>query len=416
MADELGVWLRDVRIGTLRSTRRGATFQYADDVASAERGLPMLSAALPVGAELVPVEETRSWFTGLLPEEQQRAEVARRFGLESGTYFDMLREIGWECAGAVVIAAEGAKPPVGSLRRLTAAGLAERLSALPAHPYDDNDAIRVSLGGYQAKMLATQTDAGWALPVGGAISTHILKPQPRDRWPGIIDAEAWAMTAAANVTSTANVHKLVLDDAPATLVVERFDRLVGDGVVSRSHQEDAAQAIGVPPEKKYASSGSASRSDPTLAAIAAVLERYADDPRREQLNLLRQVVVNVAVGNTDAHAKNYGVLHPTAQTLALSPMYDVVPAQVINPANLEMGLRVAGRIRIGRVTGAAILDEAQTWGIGRRISGEVVEDALQRLSVGAQLATDRFPETDPAVLEFVLERIRHLLDTLRSTE
>lgn len=412
MTDELAVWLRDVRIGTLRSTRRGATLQYVDDVASASRGLPMLSAALPVGPDLVPAEATRTWFTGLLPEDQQRAEIARRFGLESGTYFDMLREIGWECAGAIVIAEEGAGPPVGSLRPLTAADLAERLSALPAHPYDDNDAIRVSLGGYQAKMLATKTDAGWALPVGGAISTHILKPQPRDRWPGIIDAEACAMTAAANVTATANVEKLLLDDAPPTLVIERFDRVVHEGVVTRSHQEDAAQAIGVPPEKKYASSGSANRSDPTLAAIAAVLERYAEDPRREQLNLLRQVVVNVAVGNTDAHAKNYGILHPNAQTVSLSPMYDVVPAQVINPANLEMGLRVAGRIRIDRVTGASLLDEAQTWGIGRRISGQVVEDALQGLNAGAQLATERFPDTDSAIVEFVRGRIRHLLDSL----
>lgn len=198
----------------------------------------------------------------------------------------------------------------------------------------------------------------------------------------------------------------MLSAAPTTLIVERFDRATFGGSTMRTHQEDASQSIGVPSEKKYAGSGTANKTDPTLAKIVHVLERFANDPQQELLNRLRQVVVNVAMGNTDAHAKNYGILHPNAQTASLSPMYDLVPAQVINPATLEMGLRI---------TGAKILDEAKTWGIGPRIS-VVVEEALQQLLVGSDLATDRFSDVNPAIIEFVKARVGHLLDTLREAE
>ena len=412
MAEQLGVWLDDARVGTLTATRRSATFQYDDTTVNAAAGLPLLSTALPVQAKPFAAEETLSWFAGLLPENQQREEIQRRFNLQGASWFEMLREIGWECAGAVVVANDDQKPHPGSLKPLTGADLAVRLAALPRHPYDDDSALRISLGGYQSKMLVTRTETGWALPLGGAISTHILKPQPSDRYLGIIEAEAWAMTVARNVTATADVDVLRLDGAPPTLVVTRFDRQ-GVGVSTiRTHQEDGAQSLGVPPEKKYASSGSANRTDPTLLGLARVLERYSENPRQELLSLLRQVVVNVSVGNTDAHAKNYGVLHPSPQTVSLSPMYDVVPAQVITPATLEMGLRIAGRIRIDRITGAKILEEAETWGIRSRSGVGVVARALEDVETGIELANERFPDADPVVARFVKARVTHLKSTL----
>lgn len=148
------------------------------------------------------------------------------------------------------------------------------------------------------------------------------------------------MAVAARVTPTAMVELLHLEEGPMTLAVERFDR---EGVwppMTRQHQEDAGQAMGVPTEHKYASSGSASRSDPTLARLATLLDQHAVAPRLELQRLLEQLAVNIALGNTDAHAKNYGVLHPDAASVSLSPMYDVVPAAVVNPGQLEMGRRI----------------------------------------------------------------------------
>lgn len=404
MADVLRVWLGATEVGTLTRTRNGARFQYAGDVVAAGPGRPLLSTSLPVQAEPFEPGQTAAWFTGLLPEDRQREEVERRFGLQGATYFDMLREIGWECAGAVTISAE-AQPPDGALRRLSDSHLAERLAALPSHPHDDNRALRMSIGGYQAKLLATADDDGWALPLDGAVSTHILKPQPHDRYPGLVAAEAWAMTAAADATAVAEVELLHIPGAPETIAVTRFDRTRDHGALVRLHQEDAAQAMGIPPERKYASSGRVSRSDPSLARLATLLDRYASDPFAEQQRLLQQVVVNVAMGNTDAHAKNYGLLHRQPGQVTLTPMYDIVPALFLNPAMLEMGLRIDGVLRIDRVSRERVANEALSWGLPSATVEQGIEDTLARLLAGVDAACARFPDGPSGLAAFVRRRI-----------
>ncbi|QWT24084.1 HipA domain-containing protein [Subtercola sp. PAMC28395] len=411
MSEALEVWLRDRRIGSLKPTRRGASFSFDEDIVTSSPGLPTLSTALPVRAPSADAELTRAWFTGLLPEGQQRVEVSRRFGLESGSYFDMLRETGWECAGAVVVVPPQGAPRSASLRALTASDITERLNALPGHPFDANDALRISLGGYQAKMLVTSSAEGWSLPLDGAISTHILKPQPARQWPGIIEGEAWTMTLAASTTPTAEVDLMRLDGAPLTLVVTRFDRIEVGGTLIRIHQEDAAQAMGIHPDRKYASR-QASKSDPSLLKIAGLLERYSAAPRTDLHRLLQQVVVNVAVGNTDAHAKNYGIMHRTEVEISLSPMYDVVPAAVVNPATTEMGLRVGGTLLADRVTTTKIIDEARSWGMRENEARHEVEETLVALRAGTEYADERYPDTPPAISAWVSGRIGELLDQL----
>lgn len=407
------VWLNARHVGTLERTRRGnATFRFRDELVDAYQNVPLLSTSLPVRSEPFDAEPTRSWFAGLLPEDRQLDEVRRRFNLQSASYLDVLREIGWECAGAVVVVPEDVQPAEGSLKPLNATELAERLVALPRHPYDDNEALRLSLGGFQAKLLVTRIDDGWALPIGGAVSTHILKPQPADANPGLVEAEAWGMAVAARVTETAKTWLLRLDDAPVTLVAERFDRWEDDGRTVRIHQEDGAQAMGIPPERKYATGPSGATSDPSLARIAELLDRYAEAPRVELRRLMEQVTVNVALGNTDAHAKNYGILHPTDRTIALSPMYDVVPARVINPRMLEMGLRVGATLRMDRVTGAKLVDEATSWGLGARVARSYVEDALTKLRVAVDDVGEIYPSADPQLSATAEQAIEHLSRTL----
>ncbi len=167
--------------------------------------------------------------------------------------------------------------------------------------------------------------------------------------------------------------------------------------------------MGIHPDKKYAGQPP-SKSDPTLRKIAELFDRYADRPADERRRLLQQVVVNVAVGNTDAHAKNYGVLHPTEQTITLSPMYDVTPAIVINPATADMGMRVGETLVIDRVTSDKIVDEAMSWGMPRAEAVAVTESALVDLRAGILAATERFPATSTAVVDAVAANVERLLD------
>ena len=412
MSDTLTVWLHGQEIGSLQRRRRGASFRYSDDLIDSSRDLPLLSVALPVRPESFDARQTANWFTGLLPEDQQLLEAMRRFRLVEGDYLSLLAEIGWECAGAVLTLPARMQHRTGSLQPLDNEELAERLKALPARPFDPEAALRVSMGGFQAKMLVTLTDDGWALPLEGAMSTHILKPQPQTQWPGLVESEAWAMTAAAKVTPTAAVRLLRIGDAPVTLAVTRFDRTgTGDGL-RRLHQEDANQAMGLSPQAKYASAGPPSRKDPSLGRIAQILERHSTEPEEQLTRLLQQATVNVAVGNTDAHAKNYGLLHPTPGTVELSPLYDVAPTIIINPGMPQMGLRVNNILLLDRIRGSSLVDEAASWGLNRRTARSTTEEALLALQDGIASATERYPQPGERLAHFVKQRIDGLLASL----
>lgn len=409
-AEELDVLLLGEKIGSLTRTRRGARFRFTDELASVRQGSPVFSTALLVQEDPFDTARTFSWFSGLLPEDMRLQEMQRFYGVADGDYFGMLAHIGWECAGAVEIVPREDRALVRqsneaqSELRLGADALAKRLIALPSHPYDTAQALRVSLGGFQEKLcVAVKAQdiravapgcvrlPSCALPLDGAPSTHILKPQPADRLSGMVEGEAWAMEVARHGTDAAASALLDLEGAPMTLVVERFDRRRTAAGIVRVHQEDCAQALGIDPGRKYAATSVPAKSDPTYRAIADLLSRYAVDSVEERKKLLRHLFVNIALGNTDAHVKNYALLHE-GDTVRLAPLYDVVPAHEITPNMLFMGMRVGGRIRIDRVEREHIEVEARSWGLPARMVNAVLAQAAEEVRKGIAAAAEMYPQ------------------------
>lgn len=101
---------------------------------------------------------------------------------------------------------------------------------------------------------------------------------------------------------------------PTFLLVQRHDRAGGDdGRVCRIHQEDFCQALGVPPEIKYASEGG-----PTFKNCFRLLRSVAARPAVDVLKLLDAVIFNGIAGNADAHGKNLSILYDGEGILAVA--------------------------------------------------------------------------------------------------
>lgn len=420
-SDTLQVYLSNFHLGTLRRTRNGARFSFDSQLIQQRPGSPMLSTALPVQAAEFNAEQTRNWFSGLLPEETRLDSVKRFYGILDGSYLDILEKIGWECAGAVAILPSDALKNQNSSSTITHISeyeLIERLKALPSHPFDTKESMRISLGGFQEKLCviadATEAKPGHmilsdiTLPGGTQPTTHILKPQP-SRFPGMIMAEAWGMTVARSATSAAQTALLNTsqEDAPTTLVVMRFDRERRDSAIERLHQEDCCQALGLSTEQKYAAESAPTKSDPAFLAIARLLMTYTMDPLAELEKLFRHMVVNVALGNTDAHAKNYAFLHKDNQ-IELAPLYDVVPALEITSDVRAMGMRIDGRILIDRIGADELLAEGRAWGISAKRCKALLNDTLERLRMGIDSADDIYPEATARHSVPALERLAKL--------
>jgi serine/threonine-protein kinase HipA len=186
-------------------------------------------------------------------------------------------------------------------------------------------------------------DRGVALPLHGAPSSHIVKPQIR-RFADTVENEALCLHLARRL----GLH--VVDaaarrvDGETYLLVGRYDRERRvDGSLARLHQEDFCQALGFPPEQKYEAEGG-----PRLADCFALLRRAASRPVIDLARLLDAVVFNVLIGNHDAHGKNYSLLYRD-RIVELAPLYDALATSVYPDLSPRFAMKIGGRHEIGRL-------------------------------------------------------------------
>jgi serine/threonine-protein kinase HipA len=351
-------------------------------------GSPALSVGLPVGAPVSPRDmRGLDFFENMLPEGPALARIAALAGVRPVDTYGILAAFGRDCAGAVMLLPDEEQPWAesrGGYTPVTPADLRRVISELDVAPLGaaPERGFRPSLAGFQRKvLLGRAADGTWQLPYGDAPSTWILKP---DGPHAMAANEATCLRLAAASGLEAAQTELLDISGLAVLAVRRYDRLESsDGVLpTRLHQEDGCQATGTPPAMKYEEQGG-----PTLGNLAGLLRSYGDPA--DVTGLLRRTAFNMAVGNADAHAKNFSILHDTdTPAISLAPLYDVLSTIALEltdgagqpmRADTHLGQRVGGQADIQKVTAASLIDEAATWGIRRRTATSVVIEILDRV-------------------------------------
>jgi serine/threonine-protein kinase HipA len=233
----------------------------------------------------------------------------------------------------------------------------------------------------QDKIVLARTGEGWNRVIDGWPSTHILKPASRDYPTSIYDEEFGARFARAAGLTSFPTWIEEFAGVPA-VVIERYDRSP-DAPQGRIHQEDFSQVLGAAGTQKYQKYG----GKVSLERIARVLSAAGDRGSLERL--FKLVVVSVAVGNLDLHAKNLSLLHLPGGAMTLSPAYDVVP-QVHQPNDGEVALAVGGEYRHAAITLDHLVAEGRTWRLA-----EAADLAEETLTIVLQLANTQAPTSGP---------------------
>jgi serine/threonine-protein kinase HipA len=341
-ARSLSVWWDNGLVGALRLDEHGDMGFSYDQAWLDDPGAPPISQSLPKRAEPFGRREARPFFAGLLPEEHQREVVAKNLGISKANDFRLLEALGGDVAGALTLWPEGEPPPkppeVGDARPLDDAELAEILDLLPKRPMlAGREGLRLSLAGAQQKLPVVLTEGRIALPQPGQPTTHILKP-PIERFSATTENEAFAMRLAAAIgLEVAPVEPRRLGNR-TFLLVERYDReLAEDGRVHRLHQEDFCQALGIPPEHKYASEGG-----PVFRDCFELVRSACTTPATAILRLLDAAIFNVIVGNADAHGKNFSLLY-TPRSVSLAPLYDLLCTVAYPELSSQFSMKIARR-------------------------------------------------------------------------
>jgi serine/threonine-protein kinase HipA len=390
VADRLVAWLYDTPVAVLI---RGPEFRIRlewrpEGIQRWGLGSPALSVGLPIGAPTGPRDlRGLDFFENMLPEGPALERMAALAGVRPVDTYGILAAFGHDCAGAIMVLPDGDLPGGNGdsgYSPMTPSDLQRVISALDVVPLGaaPERGFRPSLAGYQRKgLLGRAGDGTWQRPYGDAPSSWILKPDGPH--PMAANEATCLRLAAACGLPVPEIELLDVAGLPV-LAVKRYDRQdapAGD-IPVRVHQEDGCQATATPPGLKYEEQGG-----PALRDLAEVIRNFGDP--RDVTSLLRRTTFNLAVGNADAHAKNFSVLHrPGIPAISLAPLYDVLSTIALEltdtagqpmQADTHLAQRVGGQADIRKVTAADLIDEAATWGIRRRVASAVVTETLDQV-------------------------------------
>lgn len=341
------------------------------------------------------------FFANLVPEGRLREVIEETTAVERGDDLALLSFVGEDLPGAVVVrvvAEQGSLP-----LEATAPG------HTPDAPDEPGTALRFSLAGVQLKFSMLREADKLVLPARHQGGEWIVKLDSLV-FPALPENElsmlSWARHAGFDVPEhylhpVAEIEGFPRRLAPEgshVLAIRRYDR----GLEGRVHQEDFAQAVGLPASKKY--------EQVTYEAMAHLIRRVVGEEAVDEL--VRRLALVVACGNNDAHLKNWSLLYPNRIQAQWSPLYDQVATVAWPGPDRALALKLAGVKEFDRIDRAAFERFADKAELEPRRVLEQVDETLDRLrQAWGQIETDLpLPKSHARALQEHWERVPLLQD------
>lgn len=181
----------------------------------------------------------------------------------------------------------------------------------------------------------------------------------------------------------ADTELVMVEDIPV-FVTERYDRRrVSEDppVIERMHQEDACQALGIMPDRKYEEDGG-----PGLGQLASLVQKLSATPILGLQKLLHLAIFNFLIGNCDAHAKNISFVYDGEnRSGTLAPFYDLVSTRCYAQLSPKLSMRIGGEYRIDSIRKEHFLKLAQELGVGKRYMLSLLEEMSGHVRQGFEV-------------------------------
>jgi serine/threonine-protein kinase HipA len=395
-------------IGHIRRDRRGRlTFTY-EAAWRAFRGAFPLSLSMPLAASEHGHSAIEPFLWNLLPDNELILDRwARRFQVSARNAFALVAHVGEDCAGAFQFVRQDRRDAIlaqeaPEIEWLEERDVALRLRALrtdQAAWRSPADSGQFSLAGAQPKTALLYQDGRWGVPSGRTPTTHILKP-PTHELDGHAENEHLCLALARALGLPAASSEVRRFENEVAIVVERYDRastatlaaaaaaeaaaraaeaagwaartddaeaaakasraaaqsaaaaaraqslheLAKSQPILRLHQEDICQALGLPPTAKYQNEGG-----PSPPQIVDLLRAHSSRPTDDVSTFIDALAVHWVIAGTDAHAKNYSLLHGGQARVRLAPLYDVasaLPYPHLDQQALRLAMAIGGTYRL----------------------------------------------------------------------
>jgi len=341
-----GCW-RDCAVLTVPDPSRGgintlAYFEYDLDYAFEADSEP-ISLILPVDTRHHTLAAWPAFLYDLIPQGNGRSYLLGLLGLGEGKAADF------------ALLRNGAFNPIGRLRVREAVDyFAQHLVRHATQGMDHGWEMQQLLtrdDGFAERMMIQGMLAAGTTGVQGAAPKYLLTQDHAGLWhaDGVLpDAQAAAHYIVKLPRASGNIDKKILRNEAAylrvaramglrvhgniehhhdMLFVPRFDRTVVQGQVRRHHQESAASLAGVV--------GYDAR--PSQFQLLQALRRVFTDKLTDTIEFLKRDVLNLAMRNTDNHARNTAI-QKIGDVVQLSPLFDFAP-MYLDPEGITRAAR-----------------------------------------------------------------------------
>ena len=163
---------------------------------------------------------------------------------------------------------------------------------------------------------------------------YILKPQSQE-YEALPEAEFLVMKMAEVAKIKTVPNALIMKNGEFSYITKRVDR-IKNGMLA---MEDFCQLSGRVTADKYKSS---------CENCGKVVKSFSKNTGLDMADIYYRILFSFATGNSDMHLKNFSLIEdkPGSRIYGLSPAYDLLPVNVIVPADKEqMALTINGKKR-----------------------------------------------------------------------
>ena len=351
------VYYKDTFAGYLRQ-EPGNRHIFEYDTSYLEHPNPAIAVTLPLQkAPHICEDGLHPFFDNLVAEGWLLNAQSRALNVRRTDRFAILLGFGSDCSGAISII-----DPKPIHKVVLPEGQPRDFAAL---------ASRASLSGVQPKMGVVKEGNKFRPVKYGELSTHIAK-FPAGHLHGLIENEFLATRAFQHLTKGDPVAELSIGQVEGlenhALLIKRFDRTPKG---EKIHFEEFNQLLGLISEDKYeADYEDMARficNNPDLCLYAEVDKLY------------RRILACFLIGNTDAHLKNFAMLH-TKQGLRLTPSYDIVSSAIYPEYRVfALGICSTRNVRIGSLKPKTVVALGEAFSLNRKAIALAYEELHNRV-------------------------------------
>lgn len=369
----LEIRLYDVLVGFLAGYRDGRNiFTFAHEYINLEESSrPTLTLKHYHQTEFVFRKQLKSrqklppLFSNLLPEGELREYVLRNLKIHMDHEFEMFSELGRDLPGAITArellsdeippyALEG-RPEIKPGRLL--------------RNEDDND--RFSLSGVLMKFSMFEKEGDFFISKSKKIGQWIIKvPSTRFLQVPLNEYSSMKLAQAAGIkipdirlvklNNIKGFPDIKMPDEEFAYAVNRFDRKQS----KRIHTEDFAQVFEFYPAEKYKRTN--------YDTVARTIYNVFPDAHINIQEFMARLIVNIMIGNGDAHLKNWSIVYPDRKNPSLSPAYDILFTQAYTESDDSIALNLGKEKKITSLS----LDHFKTLASRSGVDWQVVKGRI----------------------------------------